>query len=269
MLARKALPILVRQANAEQSIFYSDLASELGMSNPRNLNYVLGTIGNALKDLSKKWRTQIPPIQCLVINKQTGIPGEGIGWFVQDTEKFKRSSRKQKRLIIQQMLTDVFSFDSWDNVLQHFALKPTTNKPIRLTSAKTKGSYGGAGESEEHRKLKEYVARHPNLVGLSKDSLTTHTEYEFPSADAIDVLFQKRNEWIGIEVKSARSGIEDITRGLFQCIKYRALIEASQASEYHRPNARVVLVLEDPFPNELHWLKHILGVEVIDGVSPK
>lgn len=267
--ARQALPILVRQAKAEQSIFYSDLAAELGMPNPRNLNYVLGTIGNALKELSKKWRTEIPPIQCLVINKHTGIPGEGIGWFVQDTEKFRRSSRKQKRLIIDRMLTDVFSFERWDDVLSHFTLKAVKGKPIRVAPLRSKGSYGGTGETDEHRKLKEYVARHPNLVGLSKDSVKSHIEFEFPSADTIDVLFQRTNEWTGVEVKSSKSGIDDITRGLFQCIKYRALIEATQISESHRPNARVVLLLEDPFPEELRWLKNILGIEVIDGISPR
>lgn len=36
--AQKALPILVRQAKARQSIYYSQLAQELGMPNPRNLN---------------------------------------------------------------------------------------------------------------------------------------------------------------------------------------------------------------------------------------
>src|ERR1700733_23901 len=39
--ARDAFPMLVRQAHARQTIFYSDLAGELNMSNPRNLNYVL------------------------------------------------------------------------------------------------------------------------------------------------------------------------------------------------------------------------------------
>ncbi len=47
--ARKALPLLVRQALANQPILYSDLAQELDMPNPRNLNYVLGSIGYTLQ----------------------------------------------------------------------------------------------------------------------------------------------------------------------------------------------------------------------------
>jgi hypothetical protein len=39
--ARVAFPILVRQADAKEPITYEALAAELGMPNPRNLNFVL------------------------------------------------------------------------------------------------------------------------------------------------------------------------------------------------------------------------------------
>ena len=59
--ARKALPLLIRQAQAEEPITYENLAFELEMSNPRNLNYVLGSIGKALKNLSESWGESVPP----------------------------------------------------------------------------------------------------------------------------------------------------------------------------------------------------------------
>ncbi len=90
--AREALPLLVRQAEAGAPIFYSDLAEELGMPNPRNLNYVLGSIGQSLELLSKVWKVKVPPIQCLVVNKSTGLPGEGIGWFLVKKEKTNRTA---------------------------------------------------------------------------------------------------------------------------------------------------------------------------------
>jgi len=71
--ARAALPILVRQAIANETIIYSDLAQEIDMPNPRNLNYVLGSIGETLKIVSANWETEIPPINCLVINKNTQL----------------------------------------------------------------------------------------------------------------------------------------------------------------------------------------------------
>jgi hypothetical protein len=53
--ARAALPILVRQATAQQKITYGDLAEELSIPNARNLNYVLGSVGITLLDLSRTW----------------------------------------------------------------------------------------------------------------------------------------------------------------------------------------------------------------------
>src|SRR5271165_5948468 len=88
--ARAALPLLVRQAAQSAKIFYSDLATELGMPNERNLNYVLGYIGTAVESLSQDWKEKIPPIECLVINKRDRMPGEGIGWFVTKKEDFRK-----------------------------------------------------------------------------------------------------------------------------------------------------------------------------------
>ena len=53
--AREALPLLVRQAKAGKKIYYANLANEINIPNPRNLNYPLGSIGTALIDLSEKW----------------------------------------------------------------------------------------------------------------------------------------------------------------------------------------------------------------------
>lgn len=67
--ARMALPILIRQAEGQEPISYSNLALELGMPNPRNLSDVLGCIGETIEYLNKKKKQKIPPIQCLVVNK--------------------------------------------------------------------------------------------------------------------------------------------------------------------------------------------------------
>jgi hypothetical protein len=265
--ARAALPLLVRQAKAEQPIFYSDLALELDMPNPRNLNYVLGAIGNALIELGKEWNTKIPPIQCIVINKNTGIPGEGISWFVADTKAFKRSSKKRKKDIVQQMLTEVFQFGRWDDVLAKFNLSPAKNIAPEISTTRASSQRSRGGESKEHRQLKEFVANNPRVIGLPARAGTGQTEYELPSADVIDVLFVHGREWVGVEVKSRRSSVEDIVRGIYQCVKYYALVDAVQMVEQKRPHTRIILLLEERFPAELLGLKNTLGVEVVDGVS--
>lgn len=263
MRARKALPILVRQAKAEQPIIYSDLATELDMPNPRNLDFPLGTIGNALLELSKRWKVKIPPIQCLVVNKYTGIPGPGFDEFVEDTETFK----KQKKIAINRMHNDVFQFDRWDQVLVEFDLKPIKAKWSKILSPPSYTRYGSGGESEEHKRFKDYIAKNPVKIGLPGKVGMGKTEYVFRSADAVDVMFIYGLLWIGVEVKARNSSIEDIERGIYQCVKYKALIEAEQIVEQQKPNAEVILVLEGEFPKDLIPLKNTLGTKVVDKVA--
>ena len=265
--ARAALPLLVRQAQAGAPVFYSDLAEELGMPNPRNLNYVLGSIGQSLERLSKAWKTKVPPIQCLVVNKGTGLPGEGIGWFLVKKEDFSALPLRQKRAIVEAELQHVFSYPRWQEVLKALELEPTPSDFSYFVSKAT-GRFGG-GEGEDHKALKEYVARNPKVIGLGANTSTGITEYPLPSGDSLDVSFNGRKIWVAVEVKSSISAEGDIVRGLFQCVKYRAVMEAVLLTESRPQSARALLVLESKFPQSLISLRNMLGVEVVDGVSPK
>ncbi len=263
--ARQALPLLVRQVRAVQSIYYSDLAHELGMRNPRNLNYVLGYIGTTIEDLSKSWGERIPPIQCLVVNKTTRLPGAGVGRFITGGN-FRELPRRQQRMLVDEMEQQVFLYSKWDGVLAALKLSPIPTDFSRLVAQAA--AFRSTGESEDHKYLKLYVAGHPESVGLDSNMAKGKIEYLLPSGDALDVFFQDKKDWIGIEVKSSLSNDSDITRGLFQCVKYRAVIEAVQASQGLDQNARVILVLESTLPEELIGLKNILGIEIVDKVVP-
>lgn len=266
--ARAAFPLLVRQAQAGVPIYYSDLAEELEMPNARNLNYVLGSIGQSLELLSKEWKEKVPPIQCLVVNKSTGLPGEGIGWFLVKKEDFSALPLRKKRAIVEAELQHIFSYPSWEKVLEFFLLEQTSLNFTPILS-KASGGFGG-GESKDHKALKEYVAKHPESIGLKGNNIPVGiTEHPLPSGDSLDVSFFTLKGWVAAEVKSAISSEADIVRGLFQCIKYRAVMEAVQISEAQPQNVRALLVLESTFPQSLIPLRNILGVEVVEGVTPK
>ena len=106
--ARLALPVLVRQAKAGQTIHYSDLADEIDISNPRNLNYPLGAIGNALKELGKRTNKDIPQIQCIVTNKQNDLPGEGIEGFI--AKDYSKLSKTERQNIVKHVLNKIFIY---------------------------------------------------------------------------------------------------------------------------------------------------------------
>lgn len=275
--ARAALPLLVRQAMQSTTVFYSDLAAEVGMPNERNLNYVLGYIGDALESLSKDWKESIPPIQCLVINKRDRLPGEGIGWFITKKEDFRKLPRKEQRRLVKLELEKVFAYSKWMSVLQALGLAPAKNDYSQI-AAKAKSSdatpelrgagFGGGGESPEHKALKEFVAKHPQIVGLPASLSPGKMEKPLLSGDVLDVFFSQGQDHIAVEVKSARSGETDILRGMFQCVKYRAVLEAQQAVDGVAQSARGILVLETKLPPKFQAIKNIPGIECVDGVTP-
>ncbi|MCP4158418.1 MAG: hypothetical protein GY757_62540, partial [bacterium] len=157
----------------------------------------------------------------------------------------------------------------WDEVLEKLELQPSKTNPAVLKAllpGKSK-HYGGGGESEEHRLLKEYIANTPSCVGLKGKRLRGNIEYIFPSADKIDILFEIKKQWIGVEVKSVKSNQEDILRGLYQCVKYRALIEAHQKVSGIPIDAEVLLALGGPFPPELFGVRNLLDIAVVDNIK--
>ena len=261
--ARLAFPILVRQAKAGSPIYYSDLSTELDMSNARNLNYVLGSIGQSMKDLSKKWKKEVPPIQCLVVNKNTGLPGEGIGWFITSKEDFKKLSKEQKRRIVNAELQKIYAYTKWDKVLDELGLKPAALDHSAVINTVTK--LGGGGESDQHKSLKDFISKNPEIFKLPS-KLRGSIEYPLPSGDVVDVLFQNSGDYLCVEAKSAISAEPDIVRGIFQCVKYKAVMNAYLASTGLPQNGRAILAIEGKLPKQLLPLKNILAVDVVDNI---
>lgn len=262
--ARLAFPILVRQALATTPVTYEDLAQELGMPNPRNLNFVLGCVGRSLQKLEEQWKERVPPLQSLVINKATRIPGEGIDWFIDDLKNYRRQSRKQRESIIHAKLKEVYAYQYWNEVLEALDLQPLT--PV-FAPLLAEASRRGGGEGEEHRRLKLFVAQHPEILNLTGKRGLTEVEHRLPSGDVIDVFFMRGKEVIGVEVKPSTADEADIVRGLYQCIKYKAVLQARQSVELKPQNARTFLVLGGALPAALVGLRNMLGISVIENVQ--
>jgi len=262
--ARAALPILVRQAHAGARITYGTLAAELGMSNPRTLNYPLGSVGTALEQLSKDWKQRIPVLQCLVVNQDTGLPGEGVGWFVRDVGEFKGLSRRKQRAIVEGVLAEVFAYPRWNEVLAALGLQPISDDFKAVVDAAAR--YKAGGESEQHKALKRYVAENPRVVDLPSRAGPGQQEYALPSGDSVDVFFSYASLRTAVEVKSRISDDADIARGLFQCVKYRAVLRACIVAENSDDSSDAILVLERNLPSELRSLATMFGVRVIENI---
>lgn len=260
--ARQALPLLIRFAYSQSTVTYAELARQLEMSNARNLNYVLGSIGVTLKGLENRWdKGEIPRIALLVFNKAEKMPGDGVDVLLAGGGK--SLTKAQRKVIIKGICSKVFSYAHWPDVLSELGL---VHPPPIATDTIEKARHASSGESEEHRRLKEAIAANPMLVGLPKSLGQGEIEFPLPSGDVVDVLFRKGNAWVAVEVKSSISNEADIARGLFQCIKYDAVLNAWRSAECESADVRVVLATHEKFPEGLQDLKANLGIEVVDEI---
>ena len=207
-----------------------------------------------------------PPLQSLVVNGVTGLPGHGFDDFLGATYKDAKS-KPRKMAILKAVYADTASYSHWDELLALLQLDPAPTKLDDVVASATK-SRGRGGEGPDHKALKDYVAANPALVGLRQGHPVGVPEYGLASGDRVDVVFATSRLKVAVEVKSKISSDGDVSRGLFQCLKYRVVLEAQSALSKRPFDVSVVLVLGRDFPASLIPLRNSLGVEVIEEVRP-
>lgn len=257
-LVRQILPILVSWAKAGcTSKTYSDLNQMLGYKDGKNssIGHQLGSLNIILERLSEATGIEIPTPNCLVCNAKTGLPSEGFN-FVKDT--YKDMSLEKKKKYVRQLNSEAINYKNWDWVLAQLGLKfvASADDEKAIRSGKI---HGCSGEGTAHKALKEYIANHPKVVGAKE---TGTSEYILLSADRLDVWFPKSR--IAVEVKPKSSPDADIMRGLFQCVKYKAVLDAEAAIHGEIPNAKAVLVIEGALSPSNWEIMKTLGIEVIE-----
>jgi hypothetical protein len=257
-----ALPILVRQARQGEVIFYGDLAREMGLKMAINLNYILGSIGFGLQKLGRVWGDIIPPIQTIVVNQKTKLPGGGGQWFAMG-HRYRTLPAATRRHLIAQTHSEVFLYSRWDHVLGHFGLfAAPPDSQRRIVEAAARPRRGG--ESPAHRAFKEEILQNSRLAGLSFLPSQGAEEARIPSGDILDVCFRSPTEIAAVEVKALHSDSADLARGLFQCVKYQAVLEKEHAFLGDKLAVTTRLVLEGRLPPELVPLRNALAVTMVE-----
>lgn len=85
-----------------------------------------------------------------------------------------------------------------------------------------RAKYGPGGEGEQHRRLKEHVHAHPEVLRLGK-CRQAHMELRFVTGDRVDVAVELADgSWCAVEVEVA--GEQATLTGAHQALKYRALL---------------------------------------------
>ena len=268
-----ALPALVKHVRRQHddvlpTLTYGDLAEMIGWFNKngkphaRGIGKVLHHVMNLIDSVGSAWEEQLPFLTTVVVaaaaGENQGLPESGIESRWPGYQSLNRAE-KQARVLAE--YTRILYFGArWEQVLTE----------LSLTSGEPRRNINGGGESDAHRALKEYVLNHPIEFGAQSCQFA-QAEYALRSGDSIDVFFRSPQLWIGVEVKSIVSDrmIEDYERGIYQVIKYRAVLQAQAGVDHpHRPpTIRVLLALEGRLPVAYRAIAQRLGVEVREEVG--
>lgn len=169
-------------------------------------------------------------------------------------------SVREKRAIIGYALEEIFDFSHWGDVLRTCGLdelkKPHLPKRLHPRS----GGWHTGPESEAHKTLKQQIAVTPAMVGVKTDENGVEEQILW-SGDKVDVYFA--NAAVAVEVKAADAGFSEIHRGIFQCIKYKAVLRDQQVYDREIPTADCLLALGGVLPEELQGFAKLFKVRVV------
>lgn len=276
--AREMLSHLIRRIRQFQGgdkfITYGELARTINYPEPHsgnlfssNIGKSLGVMGHFFDDMSVDGQ-KIPLIQALVVNQGQKLPSDGLKEF---TPQYPYLPVDKKRDFVRNEYRRIFEFGTrWEVVLDHFGLRGESHPndtQREHTLPKRHNPYGSEG-SPEHITLRDYLVINPSIVGIPEDTLGI-PEYALKSGDSVDVVFITDREIIAVEVKSFRSGTDDLERGLYQCVKYQAVLNAEAKINRTGLIARSLLVISSELPRRLVIVKNRLNLQVLEEIRPK
>ena len=269
-----ALRMLIEAIHkGEPFVTYGDIADEIHAKLrgkkifPTQIGKVAGSMMNQILNHDPK-----APLINALITRSDGLPGRGVSGYLAKRyrdpklKKWKTVSKSQKLKIVERERKKVrlYTYTRWEKLEKKLFGSPASIKRLNQISKEKDGNSpdgrrGGAPESEEHKKLKEWVRKNPQKIGLPQSFGQGRAEEELKSADIVDVMFDDGAQFAVVEVKSCRSGDGDLKRGIYQCVKYRAVKEAQE--QPGNISVRAILVTERDLPPQLKARARLLRVK--------
>ena len=264
--ALRMIPVLTRWAQAtwDKPHYYSHLTAAVGHKT-NQIGNVMGNIQDIIDDLKKKSGKNIPTLNCLVLNKGTGLPSDGFDYVIPNYSKLSPDSKRGE---VRKLNYEAHMYD-WSWVLKELGLKPANVTTADKIEKIKKGVYGSGGEGKEHKALKEFIAKHPESIGIKGVKLT-QTEHGLLSGDSLDVYFEcRKKQHYAIEVKPKASPEGDIIRGVYQCVKYKAVMDAMRVVDNDNYENQTLLVIAGEMTDLVKQIANDLGVKYVENFNYK
>ena len=257
-LAKQMIPVLVSWAQEKRSPqYYGTLSKAIGHGTAR-IGRQLGVIAKVIRDLNSASHKDVPLLNALVINQNSKRPGDGLGDVI---DGYYEWDEKKKNQEAHNLNAKAYAYKDWPWVLKALGLMPFTGNSEESIR---KGNYKkGDSEGPYHKALKVFIFDHPDQFSISNVK-AKENEHVLLSGDRLDVYFKlKDGKQIAIEVKSRISDDADILRGIYQCVKYKAVLSAECLAHGENGNVDAFLVIENEMSEENRKTANMLSVKYI------
>lgn len=239
------------------------------------IGFVAGELMNAILRVEP----EAPLINVLVVNQEDLQPSRGAGSYM--ARRFNNSqlgdaSYKERyparwKSYFKKAAGEIYAYSSedWSLLYQRvfsrsFSIDEIQSQREALQQGNEDdfgagpGKYGAGGEGEHHKALRLWVTANPHALDRSYAGARGETEFSLDSGDRVDAVYHLSDRAVVLEVKSRISNDVDLRRGVFQCIKYRAVKIAMDVREDAEVEA--MLVTETAVPGEITRLLQRHGI---------
>lgn len=256
---------LISAAKERKTLTYGEakrrLETECGFGTifSTNMGYVAGT---AMDEILEHDPTA-PLLNVLLVRADTRLPGDGVNGYLR--KRFLEGHTSDignnpefRENIVRKAAQYVYAYTGWDDLYRRiFGNNPdsTTIETVEKDGIR----YGRKGEGDNHKRLRLWVKNNPDKLKKEYRKVRAETEVELLSGDRVDVVYYAEKRTVAIEVKSRDSNWSDLRRGIYQCIKYRAVLGA-QVLQQSIP-VHSLLVTEEELDGDLKQLAKRMKIE--------
>ena len=266
-LVKKIIPTLIRWAKQGlTNKTYDDLNKEIGYVNGfSGIGRQLGNVDDVFKRFGELTSEEIPTLNALVKSKSTGLPSPGFDYVY---TSYNDMSDNEKKVFVMGLNQKSFQYQHWDWVLSSLGLYPSVIQTKESEKAIRSGiTSDSGGEGEDHKKLKEYIYIYPKAIGI-KNVKEKKMEHILLSGDRLDVYFELTDgSKIAVEIKPSTSTDADVLRGLFQCVKYKCVLDAEDKLHGEKHDNTSILVIGGELSPENKKVQDTFGINVIEKFS--
>lgn len=260
---------LISAANDRRTLTYGEIKRRL--ETECNFETIfssrIGNVLGAMMDKILEREPNAPMLNVLAVSQQTRLPGEGALPYLLDhfpnedwlADEHAYNNRASWKRIVNEAAQEVYAYRYWERLYRDVYKKAFRKPdPFPVEGEEKDGIHRGrGGEGKNHKDLRCWVKKNPERIDRRFHGVRAETEEDLLSGDRVDVVFYGESETVAIEVKSRDSKWADLQRGIYQCVKYRAVLSAQ--NDYLPVESW--LVTETALDGDLKALSKKLGVK--------